>query len=49
MGMNIVQEELYMLQDNMMAFLADMEVNQLSSSNFVMSCVLGQQQIPDLL
>lgn len=38
-----------MLQDSMMAFLADMEVNQLSSPDFVMSRVSGQQQTPDPL
>jgi len=51
MGMNMVQEEpeLYM-QGNMMAFLDDGEVNPLSSPNFVMSRVSGQQQqTPDPL
>jgi len=46
MGMNMVQEQLYMLQGNMVAFLADAEVNLLSSPEFVMSHVSGQQQTP---
>jgi len=39
MGMNMLQEQLYMLQGNMVAFLADAEVNSLSSPEFVMSHV----------
>ena len=42
----MVQEQLYMLQGNMVAFLADAEVNLLSSPEFVMSHVSGQQQTP---
>ena len=49
MGMNMVQEQPYMLQGNIMAFLADAEVNPLSSPDFVMPRVSGQQETPDPL
>jgi len=49
MGMNMVQEQPYILQGNMVTFLADAEVNLLSSPEFVMSHVSDQQQTPDLL
>jgi len=49
MGMNMVQEQPYMLQGNMVAFLADAEVNPLSSPDFVISHVSGQQQTPNPL
>jgi len=49
MGMNLVQEQPYMLQGNMVTFLADAEVNPVSSPDFVMSHVSGQQQTPDPL
>ena len=45
----MVQEQPYMLQGNMVAFLTDAEVNPLSSPDFVMSHVSGQQQTPDPL
>jgi len=38
-----------MLQGNIVAFLADAEVNLLSSPKFVMSHVSGQQQTPNPL
>jgi len=45
----MVQEQPYMLQGNIMAFLADAEVNPLSSPDFVMPRVSGQQETPDPL
>jgi len=49
MGMNMIQEQLYILQGNIVTFLADVEVNLLSSPEFVMSHVSDQQQTPDPL